>query len=113
MNKTWYISDSGNVVVDPENGAKAIPTSYEAISRLYLVPDDMHLIYNCGEDKKETDVHKNDIVVVFYNKTFKNRMIVVNSAEWAENIIDYNERQQKEKEDWAAKKVAENFAKTE
>lgn len=100
--KTLYINGGANVIVS-EEGATSLNSSREAISRLYLMREDMHVVYGSGEDKEEFDANKGDLVIVFYDHTYKNKIITVNSEKWAENILDYEEREQKRKEEWAAR----------
>lgn len=108
--KTFYISSyTGNIVVDLDtNEIDSISSSREAISRLYLIKEDMHIIYGKGDNRKEFDVHKDDIVIVFYENKFKNGIVVAHSPEWVENLKAYEEEEQKIKEEWAKNKCEDS-----
>lgn len=43
---------------------------------------------------QEIDVKPGDILIKFYENTFPNNWIVVNSNEWKENIETYNKKQE-------------------
>lgn len=76
-----------------------LDTDREAINGVMMVNEDAVLVI----DDTEVEVHKNDILVKFYDSDFKNKVIVVTSKEWAENITEYRDRVQKQKEEWALK----------
>ena len=104
--KTFYISNNGNIAVDTDNNScGSLSTEREAISRIYLAKEPMHVVYESGEYKKEVDVEKDDIIIVFYDHAFKHKMIVVKNGDWADNIIEYNAEEQKRKEEWAKKQA--------
>ena len=109
--KTLYIPDSSaGIVIDSENQAvKQLPSEREAISRIFIAKEDMHVVYEQNGEQKICNIDAGNLLIVFYDHTFKNRVVVVNSSEWIENIKDYNEREQKRKEEWA-KKEAEKGA---
>ena len=103
--KTLYISNCSNILIDTEeNTANTIDTQREAIQRIYLAEEPMHVVYGSGEYKREVDVKKDDLIITFYTDDFENRMIVVKSKDWANNLKKYNKRQQELKEEWAAEK---------
>lgn len=104
--KTFYISNNGNIAVDTDNNScGSLSTEREAISRIYLAKEPMHVVYESGEYKKEIDVEEGDLIVVFYENAFKNKMIVVKNSEWTENLVEYNAEEQKRKEEWAKKQA--------
>lgn len=109
--KTLYLTDGGsNIFVDPENNeCGRIDCQRESISRIYLVDNDMHVVYQAGEYKKEFDVVPNDIIVTFYTNDFKNKVVVVKSEDWVENLKTYNEEEQKRKEEWAKKQKEQDM----
>ena len=103
--KTLYICNNSNILIDTEeNTANAIDTQREAIQRIYLAEEPMHVVYGSGEYKREVDVKKDDLIITFYTDEFENRMIVVKSKDWANNLKKYNKRQQELKEKWALEK---------
>ena len=102
--KTLYLTNGGNICIDQENGsADNIANEREAISRIYLAKEPMHVVYGCGNYNKEFDVKKDDIIITFYTDEFKDRVVVAKSKDWANNIKKYNEEEQRRKEEWAAK----------
>lgn len=104
--KTLYLTRGSNIVVDTDdNTANRLDTTRSAIDRIYYVKEPMHVVYGYGEVHEELDVKKGDILVVFYDSTFKHQIIVAKSKQWVENILDYEKREQEEKEKWAAKKL--------
>lgn len=106
--KTLYLTNGGNICIDQENGsADNIANEREAISRIYLAKEPMHVVYGCGNYNKEFDVKKDDIIITFYTDEFKDRVVVAKSKDWANNIKKYNEEEQRRKEEWAAAKQAE------
>lgn len=107
--KTLYMTPGTNIVVDTDNNkASQLDSAPQSINRIYMADDDMHLVFDSGEQHIETDVTAGDIIITFYASQFKYRMIVVKSNEWVENITLENERNQKIREEWAAKKLAES-----
>lgn len=111
--KTLYISNNSNILIDTEeNTANTIDIQREAIQRIYLAEEPMHVVYGSGEYKREVDVKKDDLIITFYTDEFENRMIVVKSKDWANNLKKYNKRQQELKEKWAAEKECVSEATT-
>lgn len=104
---TLYITEYSNILVDTENKkANKLPTQRASINQIYLAEEPMHVVYGCGEYHKELDVEKGDIIITFYCKTFKDSIVVVKNEDWLNNLLDYNKRQQEEKERWASVKDA-------
>lgn len=102
--KTMYIKEGINMTVDADtNEIGSIPSAREAIQRIYVSPEAMHVVYQSGQRREEADVEKNDIIVTFYTDEFDKRMIVLKSAEWVE-LLDAYEKRQKD----AREKLAEN-----
>lgn len=102
--KTMFIKEGTNMTVNLEtNEIGSIPSAREAIQRIYVAPEPMHVVYQSGQHREEADVEKNDIIVTFYTDEFDKRMIVLKSAEWVE-VLDAYEKRQKD----AREKLAEN-----
>ena len=88
-----FIREGLNMTVDPEtNEIGSVSSAREAIQRIYVAPEPMHVIYQSGSRKEEADVDTNDVIVTFYTDEFDKRMIVVKSEEWTKNIEAYNKR---------------------
>ena len=91
--KTMFIKEGVNMTVDLDtNEISSIPSAREAIQRIYVAPEPMHVIYQSGKHREEADVDKDDVIVTFYTDEFDKRMIVVKSAEWTANITAYEKR---------------------
>ena len=111
--KTLYISNGSNILIDTEeNTANAIDTQREAIQRIYLAEEPMHVVFegtlNGELHHEETDVKKGEILIVFYlNRYTKKVLCTVKSKEWSANIKNRHEIEQKEKEEWALKNANE------
>ena len=91
--KTMFIKEGINMTVDFDtNEVSSIPSAREAIQRIYVAPEKMHVIYQAGKHREEADVEKNDVIVTFYTDEFDKRMIVVKSEEWIKNLEGYEKR---------------------
>lgn len=109
--KILYITSTGNICIDPEeNFVDCIPSEREGINRIYLAKEPMHVVYGCGEYKRELDVKKDDIIITFYSSDFKERMVVAKSKDWANNIKEFNKEEQLRKEKWAEANLTESIA---
>ena len=107
--KTLYIANGSNICVDIDNNtAEQLDSDREGIQRIYLVKEPMHVVYTSGEYRRELDVKKDDIIITFYTDDFKEKIVVANSKDWVKNIKGWNEKEQKIKETWASKRLAEN-----
>ena len=91
--KTMFIKEGINMTVDFDtNEVSSIPSAREAIQRIYVAPEKMHVIYQTGKHREEADVEKNDVIVTFYTDEFDKRMIVVKREEWIKNLESYEKR---------------------
>lgn len=91
--KTMFIKEGTNMTVNLEtNEIGSIPSAREAIQRIYVAPEPMHVIYQSGQHREEADVEKDDVIVTFYTDEFDKRMIVVKSEEWIKNLEGYEKR---------------------
>ena len=92
--KTFFLAEraSGHVIFDDETKElSALESQREAISRVWIAPEDMKIVYTNENGEKETlDVKKNQIILRFYEKDFPYQIITVDSKEWTENITNYN-----------------------
>lgn len=109
--KTLYLtnSSSSNIWIDKDTdevGSVRTESRY-SIKDIILVEDPMHVVYQDSEYKRELDVKKGDIMIVFYKKESlpENRIVVVKNKNWAKNIIDLHKREEEEKLRWAAEKA--------
>lgn len=66
----------------------------EGIRGIYIIPEDTTLRYF---DKKENisktrEVKKGQLLISFYENSFTNSFIIIDSKEWLENLNDYNKK---------------------
>ncbi len=86
------------------NKLQQIQYDRAAIDNVYLIDEERDLFIQDNEDNvTETHVVPGDIIVSFYTNDFPNRVIVVKSDKWAENIKTFRANEQKKKEEWASK----------
>ena len=106
--KTLYLNESCNIVVDTEdNSVDKVESQREAISRIYMAKEPMHVVFGSGEYSRELDVKKDDLIIVFYDGAFKNKVIAVKSKDWVANLKDYNKREEEAKLEWAKAQASE------
>lgn len=103
--KTLYLTNGTGMYIDTENNTvDKAQGEIERISRIYLMTEPTHIVFGEGEYKRELDAKKDDIVIVFYNRTdFKEQVVIVKSKDWVANIKAYNKAEQERKEEWALK----------
>lgn len=91
--KTIVITKSNGVVsVDPSTlEVGEVTSEREAISRIFIVQEDCIIKY--GNDTRNAE--KGNIVVVFYEGLFPNKFVIVDCAEWLENLVAYNTKMTK------------------
>ena len=101
---TLYISRTGRIMLDENNNPKPFDRSRASIDDIFFIKEDTKVVFDRGEYKAELEAKAGDIVVTFYEEQFPNRVIVVNSEQWKENLETYEAWEQKRKEEWAEKK---------
>lgn len=105
MKKIYLTGTYSGVTVDTETDvAEPFKENRCAISSVYLIKEPAEVIYTNGEKVERQNVEKDDIVIVFYEERFKNRLIVLKNQQWVENILEYENCLQEEKERWASEK---------
>lgn len=106
--KTLYLTRGNNILIDVENNtADRLSSARQAIDYIYKVTEPMHVVYQCGEVRKEADAENGDIIITFYDKVFDNQMIIVKNEDWFNNITNFEKREQEENLKWAAAKASE------
>jgi CO dehydrogenase/acetyl-CoA synthase alpha subunit len=103
--KTLYLTYSGSICINDNMEPEPIPTKIESIRSIYLITEPTKIIYADGDKVEELYAEADDIVIMFYRNDFKHQIVVAKSAQWVENIKDYDEKEQKRKEEWAAKQA--------
>ena len=104
--KKLYINSGGSVIFDPETGKMSdIYSHYTNIRTMYYIKEEGDLVAQSGEQKFEAHVIPGDILIQFYNDEKPNRFIIVKNDEWKQNIEADIAREQKNKEEWAAKQA--------
>ena len=100
--KNLIIANGVAVIVDPATLDVETPSSdREAIQRIWRVKEDCKIKAVFGEETFEKDAKAGDIVMTFYEKDYPNKMIVIRSDEWNENLAAYDVKVQALKEKWA------------
>lgn len=100
---TLYISRTGRIMLDENNSPKPFDRSRVSIDDVYFIKEDTKIVFERGETKSELEAKAGDIVITFYEDKFPNRVIVVNSEQWKENLEAYEAYEQQLKEEWAKK----------
>lgn len=103
--KTLFVTTRGVIKLDENNEPVGVATDREAISNIVRIKEPVHIVYNKNDKRIELDAEEGDMMIVFYDNSFINPVIIVHSAEWAENIDAYEKCQQEMKEKWAAQKI--------
>lgn len=113
--KTLYLTNSSaNITVDVENNKVGTMNNIDRyeIRQAYYIEEPTHVVYNAifegKEYAEEIDAKKGDILLVFYlNRFTKKVLATIKCKEWVANMKNQEKIEQKEKEEWAAKKIAE------
>lgn len=107
--KKLFITGGGAIQFDPENQeAKLVTSKVQSIRSIYLIDDPTHIIYEDSNGKQEVYAEKDDLAIVFYRDDFPNRIVIAKAAQWVDNIKDYDGKEQKRLEEWAAKQKDAN-----
>lgn len=105
--KTLYLTASStNIAVDTEIDeiTKLDPVDRYMIRSVYFMQEPMHVVYQYGERKEEINAKKGDILLVFYDDKYNKYILdTIKTKQWAANIKNRLEMEQKEKEEWAKK----------
>ena len=105
--KKLYINSGGSVIFDPETDKMSTArTHYTNIRTMYYIEEECDVVAQSGEQKFEAHVVPGDILIHFYKDDKPNRFIVVKNDAWKQNIEADIAREQKDKEEWAAKQAA-------
>ena len=106
---TLYITNTGKVMLDANGEVMSYDTDIESIRNISMLTEDTKVIYKCGNIDEKIEAKAGDIVITFYRDEFVHPVIVVKSDTWRENLEDFRAKEQKRKEEWAARQ-AENDA---
>lgn len=97
---TLYITDSSKAMIDENENVLPCIAEREAIRSIYLLKEETKIVYNKlvskldEEPKYETNTIYGDpgqLVIIFYENSFKHPVIIVNSELWADNLRSYND----------------------
>ena len=103
--KTLYLTYTGSICINDGMNPEPMPNKVQSIRDIYLITEPTRIVYSSGEKTEELYAEADDIVIVFYRDDFKHHIVVAKSAGWVENIKDFDEKEQKRKEEWAAKNL--------
>lgn len=108
--KKFFITSQGSIGINTETEEVfTLDTQREGIRSIYLAEEPMTVIAKKGDVEQEFTVKKDDIIVVFYDSDFVNKVAIVKSKDWVKNLKEYNKMMQKAKEEWAKKNSANNL----
>ena len=69
-----------------------LPNETHGIDTIRVAPDDVEIVYKTNGVEKRITAEKNDLIIAFYdNKYIKNRIVIVKSKEWLENIQSWHD----------------------
>lgn len=108
MNKKTIFYTTRGIIEMKDGEPVGVNSDREAISNVVLIDEPTHIVYNKGEQRVELDAEEGDIVICFYENAYPNKILVVSSKEWAENILAYRKSEQETKEKWAAQACKED-----
>lgn len=110
---TMFFTTEGSVMLDENNNPISFSSDRESISRIYKLDQDCRIVYMKDDTRIELEGKAGQILVMFYANEFKNRVVLVDSKEWCENIDGERERVQKQKEEWAKKHAETDCAEAD
>lgn len=92
MNKL-VMGDYGDpIIYNPaDDTISAMPCSREGIRSIHVIDEPMQLVVKGKNTDFVKDVVPGDIIVRFWETVFPNKVIVINSAEWSENLNAFAE----------------------
>ena len=95
------------LIVDTESAdIKPIDAQRNACSKIYMAPEDMHFKFvNRDRSVEEFDVKAGDIILAFWESDFPHKYIKVTSAEWKENLDNYNKINRRNEDDKNYQKI--------
>ena len=102
--KTIFITTSGLIQLDENNEPIGMNSDRTAINRILRITEPVHIVYNKNDKRIELDAEEGDILIEFYEGAYPKPIVLINSKEWVENLVTYEEEQQRAKEEWAAKR---------
>lgn len=97
MNKIYITDNSRPILVDSDDNIRSITSDREAINRVILLDDDYEIV--SGEYNeygsfitKRLIGKKGQIMIAFYENSFKHKIILVDNEDWVENITEYKKK---------------------
>lgn len=97
MNKIYITDNSRPILVDSDDNIRSITSDREAINRVILLDDDYEIV--SGEYKEDGSFitkrligKKGQIMIAFYENSFKHKIILVDNEDWVENITEYKKK---------------------
>lgn len=104
MKKIYYTNRAnctyfGEAVIceNEVDNINTLPNESHGIDTIKVAPDDAEIIYKTNGVEKRITAEKDDLIIAFYDsKYIKNRIVVVKSKEWLENIQSWHETHDKQ-----------------
>lgn len=97
MNKIYIVDSARPILVDENDNIQDITSDREAINRIILLNDDCEIVSREYDENGNTTTKrligkKGQIMIAFYENSFKHKVILVDNEDWVENITEYNKK---------------------
>lgn len=97
MKKIYIVDSARPILVDENDDIQNLTSDREAINRISLLDDDCEIVSreydeNGNAITKRLIGKKGQIMIAFYENSFKHKVILVDNEDWVENITEYNKK---------------------
>lgn len=97
MKKIYIVDSARPILVDENDDIQNLTSDREAINRISLLNDDCEIVSreydeNGNAITKRLIGKKGQIMIAFYENSFKHKVILVDNEDWVENITEYNKK---------------------
>lgn len=97
MKKIYIVDSARPILVDENDNIQDITSDREAINRIVLLNDDCEIVTREYDENRNAITKrligkKGQIVITFYENSFKHKVILVDNEDWVENITEYNKK---------------------
>ena len=97
MNKIYIVDSARPILVDENDNIQNITSDRNAINRIILLNDDCEIVSREYDENGNATTRrligkKGQIMIAFYENSFKYKVILVDNEDWVENITEYNKK---------------------
>ena len=97
MKKIYIVDSARPILVDENDNIQDITSDRDAINRVILLNDDCEIVSreydeNGNATTKRLIGKKGQIMIAFYENSFKHKVILVDNEDWVENITEYKKK---------------------